>query len=105
MSDVVVGRTAVHVRQRSRYLCTVPKITAILDVAGIDHGQLIIAKRPGADGVFISPFLPASWNADDRQKIITALFTMGLHVHVLATDSRGRGGHVEFRVVPGGWLG
>lgn len=98
--------TLVHVRMRSRYLCTPQKVRAILDVAGVGYDLFTITRRKGdRDSVWITPFTPTSWGQADRQKIIEALFLMGLHVHVRPTDKRGRGGHVEFQVVPGGWLG
>lgn len=102
----VIAGTEVKIRLRSRYLCTPPKVTAILDVAGVVHDNLIIGRRAGDKvSVWITPTVPMAWNQADRQQIINALFRMGLHVHVHATDARGRGGHVEFQVVPGGWLG
>lgn len=107
MTETVTPTTIVRVRMRARYLCTVPKVTAILDVAGVAHASLLtIARRPGdRDSVWVTPNTPTSWGSADRSKIIDALFLMGLNVHVHATDARGRGGHVEFQVVPGGWLG
>lgn len=103
-----------RIRLKSTALCSVPRVTAILDIAGfpVSSPELTIAKgkpveKGGPGGVFITPTHPSSWSTDHRQLAISALFRMGLEVDVLPLNigaNPGRGGAVILWVRPGGSL-